>query len=78
MTGKSRVLLFAILLIGLGAPAEAEPWIRGFVLGSYEPGFYHGGGAGFARPGSGSRAGDHAVQPSKPQRQVSHQVSNVH
>jgi hypothetical protein len=40
----------AALLIGAGA-ANAAPWTRGYVVGTYELAFHYGGRAGFTRAG---------------------------
>jgi hypothetical protein len=51
---RQRLLASAITLAMAGAvasPATAAPWVRGFVVGSYEYAFRYGGRAGFTREG---------------------------
>ncbi|MEY4707709.1 MAG: hypothetical protein RJB58_1432 [Pseudomonadota bacterium] len=50
---KHRLLVSAISLAVLGAaqPASAAPWVKGFVVSSYEYSFRYGGRAGFTREG---------------------------
>src|SRR5271156_3917729 len=46
------VLSLAAVMIGaMAAPAAAAPWVRGFVVGTYEYAFHYGGRAGFERAG---------------------------
>jgi len=52
----------AALVAALSQPAAAAPWVRGFVVGTYEYAFHYGGRAGFERtgeiePGSDCRHG---------------------
>ena len=50
-----KLLAFCLITsspLALGAltePASAAPWVRGFVVGSYEYAFHYGGRAGYAR-----------------------------
>ena len=46
-----HVLLGATALTLMAEPAAAAPWVRGFVVGSYEYAFHYGGRPGFARAG---------------------------
>ena len=39
------------ILACLSQPAASAPWVRGFVVGTYEPAFRYGGRTGYARPG---------------------------
>ncbi|MCX7280463.1 MAG: hypothetical protein NTX21_02635 [Alphaproteobacteria bacterium] len=39
------------ILACLSQPAASAPWVRGFVVGTYEPAFLYGGRTGYARPG---------------------------
>jgi hypothetical protein len=50
---KKRLLVSAMSLAMAGAaqPAFAAPWVKGFVVGSYEYAFRYGGKAGFTRAG---------------------------
>ena len=51
---KQRLLASAMTLAMAGAvaqPATAAPWVRGFVVGSYEHAFRYGGRAGYTREG---------------------------
>src|SRR5271156_4530263 len=46
------VLSLAAVMIGaMAAPAAAAPWVRGFVVGTYEYAFHYGGRPGFGRAG---------------------------
>jgi hypothetical protein len=48
LAGASSSLgLMAGLMAGAAQPAAAAPWVRGFVVGSYEYAFRYGGRAGF-------------------------------
>jgi hypothetical protein len=46
---SSRLALGILGLEVLTEPAAAAPWVRGFVVGSYEYAFHYGGRAGYAR-----------------------------
>ena len=51
---KKRFLVSAMSLAMAGGavqPVAAAPWVRGFVVGSYEYAFRYGGRAGFTRTG---------------------------
>jgi hypothetical protein len=43
--------LAAALIGALAGPAAAAPWMRGFVVGTYEYAFHYGGRAGYERTG---------------------------
>ncbi len=45
------MLLAALCLAAWAVPASAEPWVRGFVVGTYEYAFRYGGRADFTRKG---------------------------
>ena len=54
MTSRHRLLAFssaAALAAVLSQPAVAAPWMRGFVVGTYEYAFHYGGRAGYWRAG---------------------------
>src|SRR5436305_59741 len=55
MTRQRRFLLLSSMLSTVAGlviqPAAAAPWVRGFVVGSYEYAFRYGGRAGFERTG---------------------------
>jgi hypothetical protein len=47
---KKRLMLCAMACaMAGGAPASAAPWVRGFVVGSYEYAFRYGGRSGYSR-----------------------------
>jgi hypothetical protein len=51
---RERLLAFssvAALVAALSQPAAAAPWVRGFVIGTYEYAFHYGGRAGYERTG---------------------------
>jgi hypothetical protein len=51
---RKRLLAFssaAALVAALSQPATAAPWVRGFVVGTYEYAFHYGGRAGYERTG---------------------------
>jgi len=39
------------LMAFLSPPASAAPWVRGFVVSTYEYAFRYGGRSGYSRPG---------------------------
>ena len=45
-------LLLLSLLLPLVTPADAAPWVRGYVVSNYEPAFFYGAKAGTTDPGS--------------------------
>ncbi|MGZ5921032.1 MAG: hypothetical protein ACXWLT_04625 [Rhizomicrobium sp.] len=54
MTLQKRLLAFSsatAIMTGLPQAAAAAPWVRGFVVGTYEYAFRYGGRTGFARAG---------------------------
>jgi hypothetical protein len=54
MVLRMRLLTFssvAAIIAVSSQPAAAAPWIRGFVVGTYEYAFHYGGRAGFERAG---------------------------
>jgi hypothetical protein len=51
---QKRFLVFSLAAALIGAmagPAAAAPWVRGFVVGTYEYAFHYGGRAGYERTG---------------------------
>ncbi len=51
---RKRLLAFpsaAVIIAALSQPAAAAPWVRGFVVGTYEYAFHYGGRAGYERTG---------------------------
>ena len=57
---KRRLMLSAIAITvagGTAVPAEAAPWMRGFVVGTYEYAFHYGGRAGYSGGGDRARIG---------------------
>ena len=50
---KQRLMVCASvgLMAGATVPADAAPWVRGYVVGQYEYAFRYGGRAGFERAG---------------------------
>ena len=51
---RKRLLAFSsatAVMACLSHPAAAAPWVRGFVVGTYEYAFRYGGRAGYSRPG---------------------------
>ena len=54
MSLRKQLLAFssgAALVAALSQPAAAAPWVRGFVVGTYEYAFHYGGRAGYERTG---------------------------
>ncbi|HYJ36282.1 MAG TPA: hypothetical protein VEV64_09010, partial [Rhizomicrobium sp.] len=50
---RQRLLVsaMALTMAGGATPADAAPWVRGFVVGAYEYAFRYGGRADFSRKG---------------------------
>src|SRR5881628_2763857 len=48
---KKAVLVTAITVL-FAAPAVCAPWVRGYVVGNYEPAFFYGAKTGAIDPGS--------------------------
>src|SRR5690349_4552618 len=49
--GKRLLITTMLVAVPAANPADAAPWVRGFVVGSYEYAFRYGGRASFARAG---------------------------
>src|SRR2546421_10882183 len=81
LAGASSSLgLMASLMAGSAEPAAAAPWMRGFVVGSYEYAYRYGGRAGFTReseiePGVDCPHGStvHFANPAQTQKAVARQ-----
>src|SRR6201989_3055568 len=68
------------LMGGLGAPAQAAPWPRGFVVGAYEYAFRYGGRSDYSRgaeiePGVDCPHGStiHLANPDQPRTAIARQ-----
>src|SRR5438445_12257474 len=49
IAGLSLALGLAVPCLDL--PAQAAPWIRGYVVGNYDPAWFYGGKPGYTREG---------------------------